>query len=104
MNKLHVCPIVSENNSSCRRRPEYVIMSTIREGETHLLGNEAVQVNARRKHLGFDTVISNTFHSPDVKSQTRLCSKPDLPIKAEKARKIGWKRCICQPRLVDGAM
>lgn len=101
LNKLDVCSIVSENNSSCRRRPEYVIMSTIREGETHLLGNEAGWVSAGREYLGFDTVISNAFHVPDVKSQTRLCSKPGLPTKAEKARKIGWKSCICQSRLVD---
>lgn len=79
-------------------------MSTIREGEAHLLGNEAGQVNARREYLGFDTVISNAFHLPDVKSQTRLCNKPGLPTKAEKARRISWKRCICQSRLVDGAV
>lgn len=81
-----------------------MIVSTVREAEAHLLGNEAGHVNARREYLGFDTVIYNAFHLTDVKSQARLCSKPGLSIKAEKARKIGWKRCICQSRLVDGAM
>lgn len=104
LNKLNVCPTVSENNSSCWKIAEDVIVSTTREAEAHLLGNEAGQVNARREYLGFDMVIYNAFHLTDVKSQSRLYSKPGLPTKAEKARKIGWKRYICQSRLVDGAM
>lgn len=104
MNKLDACPAISENNSSWRRKTEDVIVSTIREGEAYLLGNEAGQATAEREYLGFNKVISNAFHVTGVKSQTRLCSKPGLPTKAEKARKIGRKKCICQSRLVDDAM
>lgn len=89
LNKLDVCPTVSENNSSCRRRAEDVTASTIREGEAYLSGNEAGRVNARREYLGFDKVIANVFHLTNVKSQTILCSETGLPTKAEKARKIG---------------
>lgn len=104
LNKLDIHPTASENNSSCTRGAKDVTMSTIREGEAHLLGKEAGQVKARREYLGFDMVISNASHLTDVKSNTGLCSKPGLPTKAEKARKIGWKRCICQSKVVDGAM